>query len=308
MKRNIFILINTFIFSLLIWIYVNLNLTYTIETTIPLQVKSGKSQGVSNEIPNNLDVVFKGKGWGLMRILLSKNLVYYLDLTAFKKDTKVDLTQNIGDVINLPPDVFVQSINPGFIEVSFDNIITKMVKVKNNTSVLTKDGYTVIGNVKITPDSVKITGASSIVTKIKYVQTENVVFKDVNTNINKDVRLIDSLGVQVKIEPMVVNISYKLELSAEKTFDDIDVNVYGVPIDKDVMIVPPKISITLRGGVEELSKLTAKDINIGINYKQIESDEQGEIEPSIELSDLFTLIKIEPQRFQYIIKKKQTDK
>ena len=308
MKRNIFILINTFIFSMLIWIYVNLNLTYTIETTIPLQVKSGKSQGVSNEIPNNLDVVFKGKGWGLMRILLSKNLVYYLDLTAFKKDTKVDLTQNIGDVINLPPDVFVQSINPGFIEVSFDNIITKMVKVKNNTSVLTKDGYTVIGNVKITPDSVKITGASSIVTKIKYVQTENVVFKDVNTNINKDVRLIDSLGVQVKIEPMVVNISYKLELSAEKTFDDIDVNVYGVPIDKDVMIVPPKISITLRGGVEELSKLTAKDINIGINYKQIESDEQGEIEPSIELSDLFTLIKIEPQRFQYIIKKKQTDK
>jgi YbbR domain-containing protein len=308
MKRNIFILIYTFLFSLLIWVYVNLNLTYTIESTIPLQVKSGKSQGVSNEIPNSLDIVFKGKGWGLMKILLSKNLVYYLDLTAFKKDTKVDLTQNIGDVINLPSDVYVQSINPGFIDVSFDNIITKLVKVKNNTSVQTKDGYTVIGGVKISPDSVKITGASSVVMKIKYVQTENIIFKDLNTNVSRDVRLIDSLGNQVKVDPMVVNVSYKLELSAEKKFDDIEVNVYGVPIDKDVLIIPPKISITLRGGVEELAKLTAKDINIGINFKQIESDEQGEVEPSIELSDIFTLIKVDPQRFQYIIKKKQSDK
>jgi len=308
MKRNIFILINTFLFSLLIWVYVNLNLTYTIESTVPLELKSGKSQGVSNEIPNSLDVVFKGKGWGLIKILISKNLVYYLDLTAYKKDTKVDLMQNIGDVINLPSDVYVQSINPGFIDVSFDNIITKMVKVKNNTSVLTKDGYTVIGGVKISPDSVRITGASSVVMKIKYVQTENIVLKDVNSNISRDVRLIDSLGNQVKVDPVVVNVSYKLELSAEKTFEDIDVNVYGVPIDKDVLIIPPKISISLRGGVEELSKLTVKDIKIGINFKQIESDEQGEVEPSIELSDIFTLIKVEPQRFQYIIKKKQSEK
>lgn len=307
MRRNIFILINTFFFSVLIWAYVNLNLTYTIESSIPLQVKSGKSQGVSNEIPNNLDVVLKGKGWGLMKILVSKNLVYYLDLTAFKKDTKIDLMQGVGDIVNLPSDVYVQSINPNFIDVSFDNTITRMIKVKNNTSVQTRDGYTVIGGVKITPDSVRVSGASSIVMKIKYVQTENVVFKDVNSNISKDVKLIDSLGNQVKIDPFVVNVSYRLELSAEKTFEDIDVNVYGVPIDKDVMIIPPKISITLRGGVEELSKITAKDIKIGINYKQIESDEQGEVEPTIELSDVFTLIKVEPQRFQYIIKKKQSE-
>jgi len=307
MKRNIFILINTFIFAVLIWAYVNLNLTYTIELSIPLQIKSGKSQGISNEIPNNLDVVFKGKGWGLMKILISKNLVYYLDLTAFKKDTKIDLMQSVSEIINLPSDVYVQSINPNFVDVSFDNTISRMIKVKNNTSVQTKDGYTVIGGVKISPDSVRVSGASSIVLKIKFVQTENIVFKDVNTNISKDVKLIDSLGNQVKIDPTVVNVSYKLELSAEKTFDDIDVNVYGVPIDKDVLIIPPKISISLRGGVEELSKLTQKDIKIGINFKQIESDEQGEVEPTIELSDIFTLIKVEPQRFQYIIKKKQSE-
>lgn len=307
MRKNIFILVNTFIFSVLLWVYVNLNLTYSYEVNIPLSVRSAKSQGVSNDIPASVDVILKGKGWSLLKILTTENLEYYLDLTQFKKDTKVDLMQNTNEALKLPFDVYVQNVSPGIIEVMFDNMITKMVRVKNNTSVQTRDEFTVIGNVMLRPDSVKLTGASSSLSKIKFVQTEYLVFKDVSTNISRDVKLIDTLGSQIKIEPTEINVSYKVELSAEKTFEDIDVNVYGIPSDKDVLIIPPKISVTLRGGVEELSKLTAKDLNIGINYHQIESDEQGEVEPTIELSDIFTLIKVQPQRFKYIIKNKSSE-
>ena len=307
MRKNIFIIVNTFIFSVLLWVYVNLNLTYSYEVNVPLSVRAAKSQGVSNDIPASVNVILKAKGWSLLKILTTENLEYYLDLTQYKKDTKVDLMQNTNEALNLPADVYVQNVSPGYIEVMFDNMITKIVRVKNNTSVQTRDGFTVIGNVMLRPDSVKLTGASSVLSKIKFVQTEYIVFKDVNSNISRDVKLIDTLGNQVKIEPTEVNVSYKVELSAEKTFDDIDVNVYGIPSDKDVLIIPPKISITLRGGVEELSKLTTKDLNIGINYKQIEFDEQGEVEPTIELSDIFTLIKVQPQRFKYIIKNKSTE-
>ncbi len=304
MRKNIFILINTFVFSALLWIYVNLNLTYTYEISVPLSVRASKSQGVSNELPATLDVVLKGKGWSLVKIILTEKLQYYLDLTSYKKDVKVDLMQNTADALGLPADVNVINISPGYIDVSFDNIITKLVKVKNNTTVQTREGFTVIGGAVLKPDSVKLTGAGSLLAKIKFLQTEFIVFKDINTNISRDVRIIDSLGNQIKVEPVEINVSYKVELSAEKTFEDIDVNVFGIPADKEVLIIPPKISITLRGGVEELSKLNSKDLNIGINYSQIESDDKGEIEPTIEISDLFTLIKAQPQRFQYIIKNK----
>lgn len=304
MRKNIFILLNTFIFSSLLWVYVNLNLTYTYEVSVPLSVRSSKSQGVSNEMPSSLDIVLKGKGWSLIKLLLMEKPQYYLDLTSYKKDAIVDLMQNTSEALNLPTDVFVLNVNPGYLDVTFDNIITKMVKVKNNTIVQTREGFTVIGGVILRPDSVKLTGAGSLLSKIKFVQTDFISFKDINSNISRDVKLIDSLGNQVKMEPMEVNVSYKVELSAEKTFDDIDVNVYGMPEDKEVLIIPPKISVTLRGGVEELAKLTAKELNIGINYNQIESDEKGEVEPTIEISDTFTLIKVQPQRFQYIIKNK----
>lgn len=307
MRKNIFIIVNTLIFSVLLWVYVNLNLTYSYELTVPLSVRSAKSQGVSNEIPSTLDVTIKAKGWDLIKLKLAKNYEYYLDLTQYKNDAKIDLMQSVNAALNFPPEVYVQSINPGYIDVSFDNIITKLVKVKNNTSVIPREGFTVIGNVLMKPDSVKLTGASSLLSKVKFVQTEFVVFKDVSSDISRDVKLLDSLGNQIKVNPLEINVSYRVELSAEKTFDDIDVNVFGVPADKDVLIIPPKISITLRGGVEQLAKLTGKDLSVGIYYNKIESDEEGEVEPTIEISDIFSLIKIQPERFKYIIKNKSSE-
>jgi len=287
-----------------LWFLVNLNLTYNYTIVVPLNIKSAKTQGVSNEIPSTVEVVLKGRGWGILQVIVAKDISYNLDLTAYKKESRIDLSQNTNENMNLPSDVYVQSVSPSFIDVSFDNIITKMVRVKNNTSVITKESYTIIGSAKITPDSVKITGASSVLSKIKFVQTESQVYKDVNSNITREVKIIDTLGSQVKIEPKVVTISYNVELSAEKTFEDIPVEITGVPVDKEVLIIPPKISLTLRGGVEELSKLNLNDISVKIEFSQIEKDEQGLVEPVIELANIFTLIKSEPQKFQYIIKKR----
>lgn len=304
MKRNIIILLGNFIFALILWFLVNLNLTYNYTIVVPLNIKSAKTQGVSNEIPSTVEVVLKGRGWGILQVIVKKDISYNLDLTAYKKESRIDLSQNTNENMNLPSDVYVQSVSPSFIDVSFDNIITKMVRVKNNTSVTMKEGFTVIGSAKITPDSVKITGASSVLSKIKLIQTEYQVYKEINSNITREVKLIDTLGSQVRIEPTIVTISYNVELSAEKTYEDIPVEITGVPVDKEVLIIPPKISLTLRGGVEELSKLNLNDISVKIEFSQIEKDEQGLVEPVIELSNLFTLIKSEPQKFQYIIKKR----
>lgn len=304
MRRRVFISLNIFIVTVFIWFYVNLNLSYTHTINVPLKVKSGKSQGVSSDLPASLEVTLRGKGWGILKILASGNLEYNLDLSSFKKDSRIDLTQNLGESVILPADVFLQSVSPGFIDVTFDNIITKMVRVKNNTSLVPKEGYTIVGNVKIEPDSVKISGSGSILGRIKYVQTEYLVFKDVSSDFSRVIKITDTLGSQISLEPREVKVSYRVELSAEKTLQDILVSVYDVPDDREVLIIPPRINLTVRGGVSELSKLNISDIKVGVDFNKIESDEQGFVEPYIELSDIYSLIKIEPQRFQYIIKKK----
>ena len=71
-----------------------------------------------------------------------------------------------------------------------------------------------------------------------------------------------------------------------------------------LLLIPPKIFITLRGGVDELSKLTSENINSFIEYKSLENDSTGFVTPLFDLPENISILKYEPKQFKYIIKKK----
>ena len=306
MKNNIFVYSVSFFCSVLLWLYINLNLYYNIVQPVPLELKLSKSQALGNDLPSVINVTLKGKGWELLGALLSGNITYKLDLSDYKKDAKINLAQNIHDILELPSGVTILSVHPEVLDVNFDNVTSKYVKIKNNLQVYPKDGYFMIDEPKITPDSIKITGAISVIGKIKSLQTESVIIKNANSNFTKYVRILDTLPNIVKIEPKSVTISYNIELSAEKSFEDLDVNIYNVPKDTIVLIVPPKITVFLRGGVNQLAKLNPEDIKVGVEFKQIEKDSSGFIVPNISKPDEITIIKFQPEKFQYIIKTRKS--
>ena len=307
MRRNIIIFVNTFIFSVLIWLYINLNLTYSHVINVPLEVTYSKNQAISSELPSNVEITIKAKGWELISIMLMKEPKYLLDVSGYKKDGLIYLSQNAADALQLPSGVVVQNVIPDIIEFTFDNIITKYVKVKANTVVNTKTGYIVVGSPRIVPDSVKLTGARSVISKIKYLYTFYREFNGIGSSFSREIEIQDTLANLIKVEPKVVNVFYRIELSAEKTFEDVEVSVRNVPEDKEVLLVPPKIKVSLRGGVEQLSKLFSSDIKALIDYSQIESDEQGYVVPKLELPENLNVIQLEPEEFQYIVKKKSAD-
>lgn len=307
MRKNIFIYLSSFLFAVLLWLYINLNLVYNISIAIPLDINLSKTQALANDLPGFADVSVKGKGWDLMLLILSKNLSLNIDLTNYKKDTKINIAQATNDLLSKSSNVVVLSVNPDNIEINFDNIVSKIIKVKNLVNVNPKDGYLVIGSPKITPDSVKVSGAMSIIGKIKFLPTESMNINNVNSGFTKTVKIIDTLINIIKIEPKTVTVSYNIELSAEKNFEDLNVVVSNVPQDKEVLLVPPKLKLYLRGGVDQLAKINPDEIYAGIEYRQIDSDSLGFVSPKIVLPADVIVVKYEPQKFQYIIKKKNSD-
>jgi YbbR domain-containing protein len=307
MRKNIFIYLSSFLFAVFLWLYINLNLVYNISIPIPLDIKLSKTQALANDLPSTAEVSVKGKGWDLMGLILSKNLSLNIDLTNFKKDTKINIAQATNELLSQSSNVVVLNVNPDWIEINFDNIVSKMVKVKNMVNVFPKDGYLVIGTPKITPDSVKLSGAMSIIGKIKFLPTEMMNINNINSGFTKTLKIIDTLNNIIKIEPKTVTVSYNIELSAEKNFEDLNVLVSNVPQDKEVLLVPPKLKLYLRGGVDQLAKINPDEIYAGIEYKQIDSDSLGFVSPKIVLPVDVSVVKYEPQKFQYIIKKKNSD-
>jgi YbbR domain-containing protein len=307
MRKNIYIFAISFIASVLLWLYVNLNLGYTIVLPVPLDIKLPNSQALGSELPSNVEVTLKGKGWELLGIMLSKKMTYNLDLSTYKKDSKINISQKITELLEIPQGISVLNVSPEYIEISFDNFTTKMVRVKNLVNVVPKEGYFIVGSPVISPDSVKLSGAMSVLSKIKFLSTEQVNINNVNSGFTRTFKIIDTLNNIVKIEPKTVTITYNIELSAEKNIEDINVIVSNVPPDKEVLLIPPKLKLYLRGGVEQLSKINPEEILAGIEFKSIENDSLGFVSPKISLPVDASVVKYEPQKFQYIIKKKNTE-
>ena len=304
MKKNIIIFFSIFVLSLLLWVYLSLNLFYTITLIVPLDVNVAKSQALASKIPPSIYVTVKGKGWDLVGLLISENLTYNLDLTGVKKDIRINTFQAVTERLNVPHDVEILNTYPDTVRISFDKVQKKRVRVRNNINVILKEGYIIVGNPEIIPDSVKITGAKSILSEIKYIPTETKTFDNINESISVVVRLSDTLSNLIRIEPQEVIIEYDVELSAEKSFDDLSIEIYNIPTNKDVLLIPPKLKLSLRGGVEQLSQINPSEIIVGIEYIIIESDTLGFVTPVIELPIDVDIINFEPQKFQYIIKKK----
>ncbi len=287
-----------------LWIYVSLSKSYSLDISIPLEIKTGKSQAVTEDMPSSIDVTVRGKGWDLLSVLISKDLKYTLDLSKYKRDTKIATEQLVSERINLKPDVSLVTIDPDTIDIEFDKILEKTVPVKNNIKVNLREGYGIVGTPKLTPDSIEISGAANVVSKIRYIPTEVRIFENVNAPLSGTIALKDTLPNSLKYSIKFVDFRYNIQLSAEKTIEDVLISVNGVPDDKEVLVIPPKISVSVRGGVDQLARIVPSDVSAMLEFDAIEEDTLGFIVPQIVIPEETTLLKSEPQKLQYIIKKK----
>lgn len=304
MGKNIKILIFSFVFALALWFYIELNLSYSLDISVPVEVQSSKSQALSEEIPNSIDVRVKGKGWDLLNLLISKNLKYNLDISKLKKDSRIITSQFITERLNLQPNVSILEINPDTININFDKVSSKLIPVKNNIVVNLKDGYKIVGEPVLNPDSIEVQGASFLINKIRAIPTEVKIFNNVNSNIEGVANIKDTLSNLISVSAKQISFRYNVQLSAEKNYEDVDVNVLNVPDGKEVLLIPPKLSISLRGGVDQLSQINQSDIKVNIEFGKIESDTLGFVIPEVKTPDDVNILKIDPPKLQYIIKNK----
>lgn len=305
MNKNLRIFLLSLVFASALWLYISLNLSYSLDVSIPIEILTTKSQALTEEIPNTIDVKVKGKGWDLLNILISKDLKYSLDISKLKKDSKIITEQFVNERLNLQQSVSILEINPDTISINFDKVFEKLVPLKNNIVLNLKEGYSIVGNPVLIPDSVKLQGASYLLNKIKFIPTEAKVINNVNSDIQGVVNIKDTLSNLIKVDLKQVNFRYKIQLSAEKNLEDLLINVLNVPLDKEVLLIPPKLNVSLRGGVEQLSQISPSDVIVNVEFGKLENDTLGFVIPDLIIPNETSLLKIEPQKLQYIIKSKQ---
>jgi hypothetical protein len=168
------------------------------------------------------------------------------------------------------------------------------VPVIPDIEIIPGEGFTVVGKLKIEPDSVLIKGNSRIVENIRYWNTEKMLVKGKIKSFSISVGLKDTLRNIIDFSPNYVNILANIQQSAQKSFKDVEIKVLGKQLPSNYVIQPQRITVILTGGIEEISKLSINDVSAYINYNEVISDSVGIFKPEIKIPDNVKLLNIEP--------------
>ena len=116
-----------------------------------------------------------------------------------------------------------------------------------------------------------------------------------------NLQLEDKQYVQLSLNECEAN--FGVQKIVDKTFTDLVVNTNNIPSRYELILSPTKIDLTLRGGINLLSKMKNNDITVYVDFVQAINDTNGFVEPQIHIPEFTSIIDLKPKRLEYIIKK-----
>ena len=88
----------------------------------------------------------------------------------------------------------------------------------------------------------------------------------------------------------------------DKQFENIMVDVLDIPSGREVVLLPNKININIRGGIEILGKLMPEQFHAHVKISNFVQDTTGSVVPEIILPKNVTLQFSKPDRLRYVIR------
>ncbi len=303
-ERKLPIFFFSLIFALLVWISVNLGNQFQTVVEVPVRIENlPPDRALAVPLPTHVRFTVQGTGWQLVNTLLSPNLHYLIDFQYLSRKDILYTSRELNERVNLSKDLLIFGTSPETVLVRLDEKLTKTVPIIPTVDAVFRDGFGIVGRINSSPDSIVLQGARSLLNRIDRWTTERIVLQDINAPVSVEMPLRDTLSFEVERNAATAHVTFDVQPIAEKTIDDVEVEIVQVPGNRNVVLIPPKISIIVRSGVNKIAGLTAKDFQAFIDYKSILLDTSGSIQPSITGPADIQIVLQNPGRIQYVVRK-----
>ena len=269
-KINVFLLFFLLAFSILVLTKLSKVYTATLSFDVnPINVDD--TFVLINQDNAKLNITLETYGFDWLRYAINRPL---LDIDFNTDIVKIDSTliwsmsrgfANINKQFSKEKKII--SINPDTLSFKYDSNSIKYVPIVLHANIQYEAGYNTLDVVKTKPDSLKLIGPSSILRKIKIINTDNVNLLDVKANINKKIALkLDSLGDKVKTNLKEVQLEVTVSKFSEGVVS-LPIEVINVPDGITLNYFPKQISLSYATSLENFKNISADDFKVVCNYK-----------------------------------------
>lgn len=286
-----------FFIAIVMWLLINLGRDYTITLEVPLVVEGeSEEMAFAEQPPESARVSVSGEGWNLLPIWRNPPRI-----TIAYDEGMVNISSIIQDQLSGYPDLTVHEVVPPYINVEVEPRVSKRVPVRSELEVDFESRFEIVGDIRVSPDSITVTGAESILDTISYWPTTTIRLRNVQNGFSREVALADQ-DMQVALDTNRVRVSFDV---TELTEGEIRVYVRArnIPEDRQIRFNPSVITIRYDVPIESFSE--AQDIvpyEAFVDYEDILRDTTGYMIPTVRptTDDLdLRLRSFQPQRVSY---------
>lgn len=304
-KFSFLSMIISFLLAVGLWIYVSMNSQYTTVVDLPLFVSLPDNRAIETPIPQAIRAQVRGVGWQLFNLNFSfppRCVVVINDEMLGPEQTTFKLTRKLLEQgMLLPGQVEPLGFVPDSLVFQVGKVSRKRVPVQAVLSVVgLREGFIVIGLPHVEPDSVDILGNRNILDNIHYWKTQPIVLENLYKPASITAALSDSLANITQLSRSVVSVYLDVQQVAEMTFENVPVELLSAPSNHNIVLQPSTVSLTVRGGINQISVLNPNDIKVYVDHSDIVQNTTGVLMPRVTLPPNISVLNTVPSRIRFV--------
>ena len=293
--------------SFLIWFLITFSKEYTTVITYAVNYKNIPQNKLLQETPiNNIDITVKASGFKILRSKF-KNKKIQLEASKLKRKgpskfyflTKSQVTKIQKQLLF---GVELKEILQDTIYLNLGILTSKRVAVKPNLEINYHVGYDLLNEIKISPDSIVISGPEAQVKKIDYLELSELKLNDVKSNFLEEVSVL-KLNNNFKYSAQKITISGNVDKFTEGKLQ-IPFTTKNLPKNINLTTLSEKVEVIFVVALSNFSKISEASFKVECDYLISEKNNLGYLIPKVILEPVFIKsVKIIPKKIDFLIQK-----
>ena len=284
----------SFVIAFVFWFFIKSEDSYTVNLDIPLVARNLQEQKTyKEEVPESIFATLKGTGRSFIWLRVLNNLYRddfkaVIDLSSITDEYNFELDsyyKENPEKIVLPSSLdlqFVEVLNPRNVQIKLQRYMVKKVPIESQILVSTEPGYIALEG-QFSPDSISIGGPEEAVNEIDFVFTEKDTLLDLIASVNGNWSILNPNKL-VSFDPKKVDALIDVQPISETIVTGIPVELINKPNDVNVFVNPATVSLTIVGGLKQITNILPEDIDVIIDFDLWNSEKQF-YSPTIKLPD-----------------------
>lgn len=301
-KINVFLLFLVSAFIILIFTKLSKQYTNTLVFNIE-KVNVPQEHVILNDSSTVLSLTLKTSGFKWLR--------YYFETPKLQIDFSKDVYQKESVYIwnkskafltntQLPSHVELLNMSPDTLVFKYGVYMVKKVPVLLNSNIAFTQGYDVLGDYILEPDSIQIIGPDIIVSEIQNIETDSIILSGIRADISETVKLKLPKEKELKFSDTDIVLKASVDKFTEGTLK-IPIQVINIPEGVSLNYFPKEVNVSYYVNLSNFNSIKSKDFKVVCDYKKIGENQSFLIPELVKSPKPVKKSKINQQRIEFII-------